>query len=46
VRNRLGGIVTQELDGALLRRDGLVLYPIQGNLPILLIDEAIPVTAT
>ena len=41
-RSRSGELVTQKLDGGLLRHDGALLYPIRGSLPILLIDEAIP----
>ena len=40
VPNRSGRLVTEIVDGALRREDGLWLYPIRGGLPILLIDEA------
>jgi uncharacterized protein YbaR (Trm112 family) len=42
LRNRSGERVTQMLDGGLVRRDGKFLYPIVDGIPILLIDEAIP----
>jgi uncharacterized protein YbaR (Trm112 family) len=42
VRNRGGAPVTQPLDSALLREDGQVLYPIRDDIPVMLIDEAIP----
>lgn len=31
------------LEGALLRADGAVLYPIRSGIPVLLVEEAIPV---
>ncbi len=43
LRNRAGQPVAGRLDGGLLRQDGKFLYPIHGNLPVLLVDEAIPV---
>ena len=42
VQNRTGKAVEQPLQGGLLREDGSMLYPIRGNLPIMLVDEAIP----
>lgn len=42
VRNRGGQRVTRELDGGFMREDGRFLYPVHGRLPIMLIDEAIP----
>ena len=44
LQNRAGKIVEQQLDGGLVREDGSVLYPIRGNLPIMLLDEAIVLT--
>ena len=41
--NRAGKPVTRPCDGGLLRKDGRFVYPICGGIPILLIDEAIPV---
>ncbi len=41
LRNRAGKALDQPLDGGLLCEDGTVLYPVRGNLPIMLIDEAI-----
>ncbi len=44
--NRHGGQpVMEKIDGGLVREDGKCLYPIRGNIPIMLIDEAIPLTA-
>jgi uncharacterized protein YbaR (Trm112 family) len=42
LRNRGGRAVTEKLEGGLLRQDGKVLYPIRNAIPIMLIDEAIP----
>jgi uncharacterized protein len=36
-----GSPVSQALDSALLREDGLVLYPIRDDIPVMLIDESI-----
>ncbi len=43
LRNRAGQAPAGRLDGGLLRQDGKFLYPIHGGLPVLLVDEAIPV---
>lgn len=42
LKNRAGQPVSEKLDGGLLRQDRQVLYPIRNHLPVLLIDEAIP----
>ena len=42
VKNRAGKTVEAKLDGGLVRADGAYLYPIQDEIPILLLDEAIP----
>jgi uncharacterized protein YbaR (Trm112 family) len=42
VKNRAGKPVSTPLDEGLLRADGKFLYPVRGNIPVLLIDEAIP----
>ncbi len=42
LKNRAGHVVSEKLDGGLLRQDRQVLYPIRNHLPVLLIDEAIP----
>jgi len=41
LKNRANQLVTQRLDGGLVRQDGAVLYPIEDGIPIMLIDEAI-----
>ena len=43
LKNRVGQILTKEIDSGLIREDHCVVYPIRGGLPILLIAEALPV---
>ena len=40
--NRGGMLVTDPIDGGLVRADGRYLYPIRDDIPIMLIDEALP----
>jgi uncharacterized protein YbaR (Trm112 family) len=42
LQTRAGKPITQPCDGGLVRQDGQFLYPIRQNIPILLINEAIP----
>ena len=42
--NRGGQKVEKQIDGGLVRTDGAYLYPIDDGIPIMLIDEAIPLT--
>jgi len=42
VKNRRGHAVTERIDGGLVRKDGKYLYPIREDIPIMLIDEALP----
>ena len=46
VSNRGGKQVENKIDGGLVREDGAYLYPIEDDIPIMLIDEAIPLKAT
>ena len=41
-RNRGGQPIVETIDAGLLRADGKVLYPIRRDIPIMLIDEGIP----
>ena len=41
--NRGGKKVEKTMDGGLVREDGAYLYPIEDDIPIMLIDEAIPI---
>jgi uncharacterized protein YbaR (Trm112 family) len=42
VTNRGGQKITGRIEGGLIRQDGKLLYPIRNKLPVMLIDEAIP----
>jgi len=42
VKNRAGETVNDRADGGLVREDGACLYVIRDDIPIMLIDEAIP----
>lgn len=42
--NRGGRIVTAGLTEALVREDGGALYPVRDEIPIMLIDESIPLS--
>ncbi|MFP4499429.1 MAG: Trm112 family protein [Candidatus Hydrogenedentota bacterium] len=42
LQNREGNPVETKIDGGLVRDDGAYLYPIRDDIPIMLIDEAIP----
>jgi uncharacterized protein YbaR (Trm112 family) len=42
-KNKAGGEVKQALEAGLVRQDGKILYPIRDGIPVLLIDEGIPV---
>jgi len=41
LKNRGGQMVSKPLDGALVRADGQIAYPIVDEIPVLLIDEGI-----
>jgi len=40
--NRAGQLVNENIDGGLVRADGKFLYPIRRNIPVMLVDEGIP----
>ena len=42
-KNVAGAAVAEKLEAGLLRQDGKILYPIRDGIPVLLIDEGIPV---
>jgi uncharacterized protein YbaR (Trm112 family) len=46
LKNRAGEIVRETIDAALLREDKKYLYAIREDIPIMLIDEAIPCDAS
>ncbi len=42
IKNRAGKKVDEGIDGALVRKDGRMLYVIRDDIPVMLIDEAVP----
>ncbi len=42
LKDRGGNAVKENIDGGLVREDGKFLYLIRNNVPVLLVDEAIP----
>lgn len=40
--NRGGEKIAEPIDGGLIREDGAYMYPVREDIPIMLIDEAIP----
>jgi uncharacterized protein YbaR (Trm112 family) len=42
VTNRGGEPVSEEVGEGLIRADGKYLYPVRDDIPIMLIDEALP----
>ncbi len=42
LKNRAGETVEEAVDAGLLREDGAYLYAIRDDIPIMLIDESIP----
>jgi uncharacterized protein YbaR (Trm112 family) len=42
VQNRAGEPVAEAIEGGLVREDKTLLYPVRDGIPVMLIDEAIP----
>jgi uncharacterized protein YbaR (Trm112 family) len=42
LKNRAGDTLDKQLDGGLVREDRQMVYPIIDGIPILLVDEGIP----
>ncbi len=42
LKNRGNKLVTELLDGGLIRADRNILYPIREDIPVMLIEEGIP----
>jgi uncharacterized protein YbaR (Trm112 family) len=42
LKNRAGTVIDMKVDGGLVREDRAYMYPIRDDIPIMLIDEAIP----
>jgi uncharacterized protein YbaR (Trm112 family) len=43
LRNRGGEPVAKPVDEGLVREDGRVLYPVDDGIPVMLIEESIPI---
>ena len=44
LKNRGGQPVKEKIDEGLVRADGKLLYPIRRTIPIMLVDEAVPLS--
>jgi len=44
LKSRAGTQVTDKLEGGLIRADRKFLYPVRQDIPVMLIDEAIPLS--
>ena len=42
IKNREGHPIKKTLQGGLVRQDKTILYPIVDDIPVLLVDDAIP----
>jgi uncharacterized protein YbaR (Trm112 family) len=42
LKNRAAQPVKEKIDGGLVRADGKFLYAVRQNIPVMLVDEAIP----
>ena len=42
LKNKAQKPVTEKLDGGLIRSDSKILYPVREDIPVMLIDEGIP----
>jgi uncharacterized protein YbaR (Trm112 family) len=42
LKNRAGQVVSEKLSEGLVRSDGKLLYPIRQDIPVMLLNEAIP----
>jgi uncharacterized protein YbaR (Trm112 family) len=44
LKNRGGEKITQKIEGGLIRSDKQYLYPVRQDIPVMLADEAIPLS--
>jgi uncharacterized protein YbaR (Trm112 family) len=42
LKNKAQKPVTEKVDGGLIRSDNKILYPVREDIPVMLIDEGIP----
>ncbi len=45
LKNRAGQPVQAKIDAGLVRADGKILYPIRRDIPVMLVDEGIPLNS-
>jgi uncharacterized protein YbaR (Trm112 family) len=45
LKNRAGQLVQEKIEGGLVRADGKYLYPVRRNIPVMLVDEGIPLAS-
>ncbi len=45
LKNRAGQPVQEKIEGGLVRADGKFLYPIRHDIPVMLVDEGIPLAS-
>lgn len=43
VRNRAGATLSETLVEGLVRKDGMVLYPVRNDIPVMLVEEGIAI---
>jgi uncharacterized protein YbaR (Trm112 family) len=43
IKNRAGVLVQESLDAALLRSDRQMVYPVRRGIPVMLVEEGLPV---
>jgi uncharacterized protein YbaR (Trm112 family) len=44
LKNRAGQPINEKIDDGLVRSDGKYLYPVRRNIPVMLVDEAVPLS--
>jgi uncharacterized protein YbaR (Trm112 family) len=42
LKNRAGSLVKERMESALVREDGRFAYPVRDDIPVMLVDEGIP----
>lgn len=42
LKNRAGEVIEEPIEGGLVREDGTMMYVIRDDIPVMLIDEAVP----
>jgi uncharacterized protein YbaR (Trm112 family) len=45
LHDRTGRLVTEKVDAGLVRADGQWMFPVRDGIPVLLVDEALPLGA-